>query len=118
VIFLGFTISMLFRRREHAIMTFVFISPIVLFLSGVPWPETSIPVILYRVAHIFPSTSMIPAYLRIRTMGVSVSDVRHELLFMLVQMIIYFLLAGLSFKFSVMRQEKKMKISDRPEAGL
>jgi ABC-2 type transport system permease protein len=118
VTFLGFTISMLFRRREHAIMTLVFISPIVLFISGVPWPETSIPVILYRVAHIFPSTAMIPAYLRIRTMGVSVSDVRPELFFMLVQMIFYFVLAALSFKFSVMRQEKKIKISDRPAAGL
>ena len=118
VIFLGFNISMLFRRREHAIMTFVFISPIVLFLSGVPWPETSIPSFLYHAAHIFPSTTMIPAYLRIRTMGVSITDVRSELLFLLVQMIIYFLLAALSFKYSVMRQEKKLRISDKPAAGL
>lgn len=118
VIFLGFTISMLFRRREHAIMSLVFISPVVFFLSGVPWPETSIPPILYHVAHIFPSTEMIPAYLRIRTMGVTIADVRTEMIFMLVQMIIYFLLAAVSFKFSVIRQERKLKISDKPADAL
>jgi ABC-2 type transport system permease protein len=118
VIFLGFTISMLFQRREHAIMSLVFISPIVLFLSGVPWPETSIPAILYKAAHIFPGTTMIPAYLRIRTMGVSLADVRPELLFMIIQMMVYFLIAAISFKLSVIKQAKKFKISDIPAAAL
>jgi ABC-2 type transport system permease protein len=112
VIFLGFIISMLFRRREHAIMSFVFISPVVLFLSGLPWPATSIPTLLYQVAHIFPSTTMIPAYLRVRTMGVSIGDIRPELIFMLVQMLVYFLLAALTFKLSVIRHEKKIKTAE------
>jgi ABC-2 type transport system permease protein len=112
VIFFGFIISMLFRRREHAIMALVFISPVVLFLSGVPWPVTSIPPVLYRIAHIFPSTTMIPVYMRVRTMGVPISDVRPELTFMLVQMLIYFLLAALSFRFSIIRQGKKMAIEE------
>jgi ABC-2 type transport system permease protein len=107
VIFFGFIISMLFRRREHAIMALVFISPVVLFLSGLPWPKSSIPPLLYSFAHVFPSTAMIPAYLRIRTMGVSINDVRPELIFMLVQMLVYFLLAALFFKISIMRQEMK-----------
>ncbi len=117
VIFLGFTISMLFRRRDHAIMSLVFISPVVLFLSGVPWPETSIPAVLYQVAHIFPSTSMIPAYMRIKTMGVALPDVHSELLFILVQMITYFLLAAMSYKYSVIKQENKIRISDKSAAG-
>jgi ABC-2 type transport system permease protein len=107
VIFFGFIISMLFHRREHAIMALVFISPVILFLSGLPWPQTSIPPILYHIAHVFPSTIMIPAYLRIRTMGVSITDVRPELMFMMVQMLVYFLLAALSFKIYVIKQKKK-----------
>ena len=107
VIFLGLTISMLFRRREHSIMALVFFSPIVLFLSGLSWPDTSIPPLLNQLAHIFPSTSMIPAYLRIRAMGVSINAVRPELLYLLCQMIIYFLLASLVYKISVIRQHKK-----------
>jgi ABC-2 type transport system permease protein len=109
VIFLGLMISMLFRRREHSIMTMVFISPIVLFVSGLSWPESSIPKLLYQLAHIFPSTSMIPAFLRIRTMGVPLNQVKPELLFMLVQMIVYFLLAAVTYKISVIRQENKMR---------
>lgn len=121
VIFFGLTISMLFRRREHAIMALVFISPVVLFLSGVPWPVSSIPPLLYRIAHIFPSTIMIPAYMRVRTMGVPISAVRPELIFMLVQMLIYFFLAALFFKFSIIREEKKilaeeMKLSIQQQA--
>jgi len=109
VIFLGLMISMLFQRREHSIMTLVFVSPIVLFVSGLSWPESSIPPLLNQLGHIFPSTTMIPAFLRIRSMGVSISDVRPELLFLLVQMVVYFVLAALSYKLSVNRQGKKIK---------
>ena len=107
VIFLGLTISMLFRRREHSIMTMVFFSPIVLFVSGLSWPETSIPSLLNHLSHIIPSTSMIPAYLRIRTMGVSINDVKPELLLMICQMIVFFFIASIGYKISVIRQEKK-----------
>jgi ABC-2 type transport system permease protein len=106
VIFLGLMISMLFHRREHSIMTLVFVSPIVLFISGLSWPVSSIPPLLYKLSHIFPSTSMIPAFLRIRTMGVSISDVRPEFLFLMAQMIIYFLLASFAYKITVIRQER------------
>ena len=106
VIFLGLMISMLFRRREHSIMTLVFVSPIVLFVSGLSWPETSIPPLLNLFSHIFPSTSMIPAFLRIRSMGVSINDVRPELTFLMIQMIVYFLLASATYKISVLRQER------------
>jgi len=99
-------ISMLFRRREHSIMTLVFVSPIVLFVSGLSWPETSIPPLLNLFSHIFPSTSMIPAFLRIRSMGVSINDVRPELTFLMIQMIVYFLLASATYKISVLRQER------------
>ena len=104
VIFLGLMISMLFHRREHSIMILVFVSPIVLFLSGLSWPETSIPPLLDQMAHIFPSTTMIPAFLRIRTMGVSINEVRPELLFMVCQMILYFVLAAVTYKISVLQQ--------------
>jgi ABC-2 type transport system permease protein len=106
VIFLGLMISMLFRRREHSIMTLVFVSPIVLFVSGLSWPETSIPPLLNHLSHIFPSTSMIPAFLRIRSMGVPVADVKPELLFLLVQMIVYFVMAAVTYKITVIRQDR------------
>ena len=117
VIFLGLTISMLFRRREHSIMTLVFFSPIVLFVSGLSWPETSIPLLLNQLSHIFPSTSMIPAYLRIRTMGVSINDVKPEFTFLLIQMVVFFLIASVGYKISVVRQERKEREKKRQSVG-
>ncbi len=104
VIFLGMSISLLLRRREHSIMLMVFLSPVVLFLSGMSWPESSLPPLLYKVAHLFPSTSMVPAFLKIRTMGGTLSDVRPEFLFLVGQMISYCLLAIVSYRIYIHRK--------------
>lgn len=97
-IFLGLSISQLFQRREHSIMFLVFLSPLVLFLTGMSWPIEAIPEPLYAIAHIFPTTLMVPAYLRVRSMGVSLGDVSFEAGFMIAQTVAYFLLAVLTLK--------------------
>jgi ABC-2 type transport system permease protein len=104
VIFMGLTVSLLLTRREHSIMMLVFLSPVVLFLSGMSWPATSLPPTLYKLAHIFPTTSMIPAYLRIRTMGATLQDVRPELMFLTAQMAVYGVLAMLSYRIFLHRK--------------
>jgi ABC-2 type transport system permease protein len=98
VIFLGFTVSLLMRRREHSIMMLVFFSPVVFFVSGMSWPSSSLPPLLSQLSLILPSTSVIPAFLRIRTMGGTLTDVRHELFFLIVQMVLYGLIAMFSYK--------------------
>ena len=98
-IFLGLTISLLFTKREYSIIFLVFLSPIVLFLTGLSWPTSALPDILYKAAHIFPSTTMVPAFLRIQTMGVDIQNVRFELVFLIIQMFVYYLLACISFKY-------------------
>ncbi len=100
IIFLGIAISVLFRKRVHALLFMVFLSPIILFFSGLSWPSASLPPLLYKVAHIFPSTTMIPAYLRVRIMGAPLSSVAHEGTFLLIQMVVYFILACIAFKFT------------------
>jgi ABC-2 type transport system permease protein len=106
VIFMGLTVSLLLTRREHSIMMLVFLSPVVLFVSGMSWPATSLPPLLYKLAHIFPSTSVIPAYLRIRTMGGTLADVRPELLFLIGQMVVYGALAMLSYRIFLHRRNR------------
>lgn len=108
-IFLGLTISLLFKKREMSIIFLVFLSPIVLFLTGLSWPSSSMPVLLTKIANIFPSTNMIPAYLRIRTMGVQLSDVKTELLFLIGQMLVYFILACISYKYLAKKHSIKQK---------
>jgi len=115
VIFMGLAVSLLLTRREHSIMMLVFLSPVVLFLSGISWPTTSLPPLLYQLAHIFPTTSMIPAYLRIRTMGGTLQDVIPEFMFMTGQMVVYGILAMLSYRIFLHRKtpvlEKEKVIS-------
>ncbi len=113
VIFMGITFSVLFKRRESSIMFMVFLSPVVVFLSGISWPASSIPPILYNLAHIFPSTIMIPAYLRIRTMGVGMHEISHEYFQLLFQMVFYFCTAAVALYFSARHNAKKQNLNNQ-----
>jgi ABC-2 type transport system permease protein len=108
VIFMGITCSVLFKRRESSIMFMVFLSPIVIFLSGISWPAQSIPPFLYNLAHLFPSTIMIPAYLRVRSMGVGIYEIRHEYWQMLILMGFYFCTAAVALYVSAVHNAKRV----------
>jgi ABC-2 type transport system permease protein len=108
VIFMGITCSVLFKRRESSIMFMVFLSPIVIFLSGISWPAQSIPPFLYNLAHLFPSTIMIPAYLRVRSMGVGLYEIRHEYWQMLILMGFYFCTAAVALYASALHNSKRI----------
>jgi len=108
VIFMGITLSVLFKRRESSIMFMVFLSPIVVFLSGISWPASSIPPIVYNLAHLFPSTIMMPAYLRVRSMGVGIEAIKHEYFLMLLQMCFYFCTAAIALYFSARHNARKV----------
>ncbi len=105
-IFLGLAISFLFHKREQSIMFLVFLSPIVLFMSGVSWPVESMSPVVQYLSKLLPSSFMVPAYLRLRTMGVSLADVRPELWALFVQTILYLSLAVLFYKIMKHRQQR------------
>lgn len=79
VIFLGIGLSTLFKHRESALVFMVFLSPIALFLSGLSWPVSAIPDWLVMLSKVMPSTTVVPAYLRLRTMGAGLTEIKHEL---------------------------------------
>lgn len=103
VSFLGIAISVFFKERVHSMLFMVFLSPVVVFLSGISWPVESIPKVLYAIAHIFPSTTIIPAYLKIRTSGAELGQVKPELIMLMIQAVIYFFLACLSYHYAIRR---------------
>jgi ABC-2 type transport system permease protein len=79
-IVLGIGISSFFMHRESAIVFMVFLSPIALFLSGLSWPVSAIPEWLVYLSKLMPSTTAVPAYLRLRTMGAGLADVKNEVI--------------------------------------
>jgi len=108
VSFLGLAISMLFTERIHSIVFLVFISPILVFISGISWPTSSVPDALYAIVHVLPSTFMIPAYLHVRVMGAGFDSIHYELTWILIQMVAYFVLACFAYKFSIRRFGKRI----------
>lgn len=106
--FLGLAISMFFKERVHSMLFMVFLSPLVVFLSGLSWPSSAIPSVLYGIAHIFPSTTMIPAYLKLRTSGASLANVRPEWVMLIIQAFIYFILAVFSYRYAIRRFGKRI----------
>ncbi|NCB07945.1 MAG: ABC transporter permease [Bacteroidia bacterium] len=112
-IFLGIGVSTIFKHRESAIVFMVFLSPVALFVSGLSWPASAIPELINTAAKILPSTTAVPAYLRLRMMGVDITEVKNELIFLYVQALVYFLLL-LGYFISRIKI-KKAKVTAHPE---
>ena len=96
VSFMGIAISSWFRKRVHALMFIVFFSPMVFFLTGVAWPVEALPPALRIFAYVFPTTPMIPAFIKIRLMGGGLHAVSREWIILTVQLIGYFIIAVIS----------------------
>ena len=88
-VFFGMTVSCLVRYRENVILLMVFVSLPLLFLTGVSWPQTSIPGYLQGVSWLFPSTFGVKAYLRLNSMGGTIGDVSFELRSLWIQVAAY-----------------------------
>lgn len=97
-IFMGISISAMFKKAEHSIMVLVFLSLIIMFLTGFSWPTTSLPEALNYIRLIFPSSIIIAPYLRVRDMGVPLVDVSRELIMITGLMVGYFILTLFIFK--------------------
>ena len=92
-IFFAMTIGMLIPQREDVMLVVVFTSVGLLFLSGVSWPQSTIPSFWRAFACLFPSTFGIQGFVKLNTMGALISDIVYECRMLWIQALIYFLLA-------------------------
>ena len=93
VSFLGMAIGVLFKKRVHALLFIVFISPSVFFVSGAAWPAQALPPVLKILSYILPSTPMINAFIRLRIFGAGLHAISYEYRIMIIQMIVFFIMA-------------------------
>jgi ABC-2 type transport system permease protein len=75
---LGFALRACFSRRETAMQVLLFTSLPLVFLGGFAWPVEAMPEWLRAAALLIPSTTAIPAYLRLTRMGAALPDVARE----------------------------------------
>jgi ABC-2 type transport system permease protein len=115
--FAGLSLSFLFRKRVNALMFIVFISPAVFFFSGISWPVQSMPWLIRALTFIFPSTPMIPAFVKLRIIGGGLDSIAYEWTLLLFQMAVYFLIACIALRFDEKKLdgEKKKDTSSRKD---
>ena len=75
--------------RGITMLLMVFVSVPLLFLSGVSWPQSSIPGAWQGVSWLFPSTFGIRAFIRVNSMGASFSQILPEIRILWIQAAAY-----------------------------
>lgn len=91
--------SSFFKRRETVLVTLLFLSPIVMFLTGFSWPVTAFPKFWRLFSFIFPTSFACPAFININTAGCSLLEVKDLILSLAVQAGIYCLLSSIILKY-------------------
>jgi len=105
-IFFGMMLSCLVRYRENVLLLVVFTSVPFFFLSGVSWPQTAIPGAWQGVGALIPSTYGERAFVRINSMGATLSDVSHEYQALWIQATVYFFATCLVYRNQINRAHK------------
>ena len=91
VIFFGMTMGNLFvRQKLSPMLCFAFFSLVLFFLTGMVWPQCSIPKFWLWFSYLFPSTPGVQGFIKVSSMGASLADVRSEYLALWIQAAAYF----------------------------
>lgn len=106
-IFFSMTISVFFPNRETGMILFLFFSLILLFLSGVSWPQSNINGFWKTFSWIFPAIHGIQAYIKINTMGAGIQQIRFEYVSLWIQTALYFSTTCLTYRWQIKKSSKK-----------
>jgi len=102
-IFFGITVSCIVRYRENVMLLMVFVSIPLLFMSGASWPQSDIPGFWQGVSWLFPSTFGVRAYVRMNSMGGTLSDVLLEYRVLWVMVCVYFFIACAVYRYQIIQ---------------
>ena len=98
-------------------MFLVFLSPVVFFLTGVAWPLESLPPVLKLLAYIFPTTPMVPAFIKLRLIGGGINSISNELTVIFIQLVVYFILALVSYRMAMKSFVRRVEAIGRSRTG-
>ncbi len=89
-IFLGMLLSTFFKSREQSMLTLLFTSVPLLFLSGFSWPVEAFPWGFEALSQLFPSTPGIKGIIKVCVMGTPLSAAGKELMSLWVMAAVFF----------------------------
>ena len=93
VIFMGFSLRGIFKRREDAALSITFTSIPALFLTGISWPEFAFPTWVKILSTSFPSTFGAKGFVAMSQFGASFQEVGIWWKYLWFTALFYFLLA-------------------------
>ena len=106
-IFFGIIVSCMVKYRENVMLLIVFMSVPLLFLTGVSWPQSNIPGYWQGVSWLFPCTYGARAYIRLNSMGATLSDVMPEYRILWIQTFVYFVVSLAVYRFQIYRSRRQ-----------
>jgi ABC-type multidrug transport system, permease component len=88
-VFFAMFIATFIRGRETPMMILVFTSLPLLFLSGISWPLSAVPETWRYFSYLFPSSFGIQGFVKLNSMGASLSEVDFEYQILWIQTAVY-----------------------------
>jgi ABC-2 type transport system permease protein len=103
-IFFSMAVSVFVKNRETGLISFLFFTLILLFLSGFSWPRSNMADFWVYVSYLFPATHGIQGYIKINTMAAELPQLRLEYLGLWIQTLVYFVIASLTLRYTVKKE--------------
>lgn len=107
VIFFSMTVSVFLPNRETGMVLFLFFSLILVFVSGVSWPQSNINNFWKVFAWIFPSTTSVQGYIKINSMGADLHRVTFEYVSLWIQTALYFATTCWAYRWQIKKSNRK-----------
>lgn len=108
-IFFSMTVSVFVPSREIQMVLLLFFSLILLFLSGISWPQSNISGFWKVFGWLFPATFGIQAYFKINTMGAGIHEIVYEQTGLWIQTAIYFITTTILFYRQIYRKRNEVQ---------
>ena len=100
-VFFSMTISVFLPNRETGMIVFLFFSLILLFLSGISWPQSNINGFWKTFSWMFPAVHGIQGYVKINSMGANIHQISYEYLSLWIQTFVYLLTANWAYGWQI-----------------
>ena len=108
VIFFSMTLSVFIRNRETGFVVFLFTSLILLFLSGSSWPLSSVHSFWKTFSMMLPSTFGINGYIKINSMGATISQLDVEYIGLWIQAGFYFITTLVAYRWQIVSSRRRL----------
>lgn len=106
-IFMGIALSTVFRYRENSLLFLLFASIPFLMLSGASIPQESMPGWLFALGKAIPSSAAVDGFIRLQSMGATLSEVSTQLATLWILTFAYLILACVGIRLLMHRIERQ-----------